>query len=42
MIKLLLIILVIILLFNIKFDYTKERDLLMWYGRNKRRYIKIF
>lgn len=42
MIKLLLIILIIIVLFDIKFDYTRDKNLLMWYGKNKRKYIKIF
>jgi len=38
---LLLIVTTIELLFSPRIDRTREGDILLWYGRRKRKYIKI-
>jgi len=42
MIKLILIIILIELIFRPRIDITKNQDILLWYGRSKRKYIKLF
>lgn len=41
MIATILIVIFIELIFRPRIDVTKEKDVLLWYGRNKRNYIKI-
>lgn len=41
MIATILIAIFIELIFRPRIDVTKEKDVLLWYGRNKRNYIKI-
>jgi hypothetical protein len=41
MITTILIVIFIELIFRPRIDVTKEKDILLWYGRNKRNYIKI-
>jgi len=41
MIWVILIVIVIELAFSPRLDKTRNGDLLLWYGRNKRKYIKI-
>lgn len=40
-ITLLLIILAIEIIFRPRLDITVEQELLLWYGRTKRKYIKL-
>lgn len=41
MITTILIVIFIELILRPRLDVTKEKDVLLWYGRNKRNYIKI-
>ena len=41
MIVLLIILLLGEILFRPRLDVTREKELLLWYGRRKRKYIKL-
>lgn len=37
----LILLFIIEVAFRPRLDYTRDKDLLLWYGRNNRNYIKI-
>jgi len=42
MIEIILILIFIELIFSPRVDITKNKDVLLWYGKTKRKYIKLF